>query len=159
MVAGLCGAGGRDLAVGVKRLLAADRRDDDRGGVSHAEDVDAHVDLADVDEPPRPELEFEEALAVGAQGHFVVDAGGHVAEMRRRHVLPAHRLEIEDVDGLLRRLDEVVRLPRPPHQRIGHHRLGQQRFGQGGRAARSQQRTRGEILQEAAAVRGGIVFG
>src|ERR1043165_9397450 len=27
---------------------------------------------------------------------LVVDAGRHIAEVRRRHVLPAHRLEIED---------------------------------------------------------------
>ena len=118
MIAGLGGASGGSLAVVMERALAADRRQHDRRIVFRAEDVDAHIDLAHVDEPPRPELEFQEPLAVGAQGHFVVDAGGHVAEMRRRDVLAADRLEIEDVDRLLGRVDEIFGAHRPPHQRV-----------------------------------------
>src|SRR6516164_1284639 len=65
--------------------------------VFHPEDLGRHVDLADVNQPARAELEFQEALAIGAQRDLVVDARGHVAEMRGRHVLAADRLEIEDV--------------------------------------------------------------
>ena len=82
--------------------MPADRRDDDRRVVFHAEDFGAHVDLADVDQPARPQLKLEEALAIGAQRDLVVDAGRHVAEMRRRNVVAADRLEIEHVDRLLR---------------------------------------------------------
>ena len=48
----------------VEGFLAADRRHHDRGVVFHAQNVDAHVDLADVDQPARAQDEFQEILAV-----------------------------------------------------------------------------------------------
>ena len=74
MIAGLGRLGGGDFAVGMERALAADRCDHDRRVVFHAKNVGAHVDLADVDQPARAKLKFEEALAVGAQRHLVIDA-------------------------------------------------------------------------------------
>ena len=122
MVAGARGFRHRDFAFGVERLLSADRRDDDRRVVAHAENLGAHVDLADVDQAARTQHEFQEAFAIGAQRDFIVDAGRHVAEMRRRNVGAADRLEIENVDRLLRALDQVLGLERRPHDGIGQLR-------------------------------------
>ncbi len=71
---------------------------------------------------------FRKPFAIGAQRDLVVDARGHVAEMRGRHVLAADRLEIEHVDRVLGRLDELVRAHRRPHQRIGQLAPGDQSF-------------------------------
>src|SRR5262249_17911074 len=108
MVADLGGARGGDLALVVEGSLAADRREHDRACVFHPEDLGRHVDLADVDQPARTELEFQKALAIGAQRDLVVDAGGHVAEMRGRNVLAADRLQIGDVDAHLGQLAQVI---------------------------------------------------
>src|SRR5262249_58883077 len=88
---------------------------------------------------------------------FVVDARGHVAEMRGRHVLAADRLEIEDVDRLLGRLDEVVRAHGRPHQRIGKPAAGRKPFaGKGVEPSSGEQRTSGQELQEFAPA-GGVI--
>jgi len=128
MVAGLGGAGGGDLAFVVEGSLPADRREHDRACIFHPENLGRRVDLADVDQPARTELEFQEALAVGAQRDLVVDTRGHVAKMRGRNVLAADRLEIEDVDRLLGRLDELVGAHGRPHQRIGKLGAGHESF-------------------------------
>jgi hypothetical protein len=65
--------------------------------------------FADIDEPPRPQLEFSETFAIGAQGHFVVDARGHVAEMCPRNILPHDRLEVENVKRLRRLGNQLVK--------------------------------------------------
>jgi hypothetical protein len=157
VVASLGGAAGGNLALVVERALAAHGREHDRARIFHAENVGRHVDLADVDEPARTQLELEEALAVGAQRDFVVDTRGHVAEMRGRDVLAADRLEIEDVDRLLGRLDGLVRAHRRPHQRIGE--LGPRReafAGEGFEPAGGEQRTSGQELQELAPAGGAV---
>src|SRR5207244_3902570 len=64
------------------------------------ENLGRRVDLADIVQAPRPQLKPGEASPVRAQRHLVVDARGHVAEVRRRDVLAGDRLEIEYVDGL-----------------------------------------------------------
>src|SRR5215831_17519778 len=119
---------GGDLALVVKGSLAADRREHDGACIFQPEDLGRHVDLADVDQPARTKLEFQEALAIGAQRDLVVDAGGHVAEMRGWNVLAADQFEIEDVDRVLGRLDEIVRAHGRPHQRIGKLGAGHESF-------------------------------
>ena len=107
------------LAVRMVGLMPAGRIDDDRRLVFLTEDFRAHVDLADVDQPARPQLEFQKALAVGAQRDVVVDARGHVAEMGRRHVLVHHRLEVEHVERFLGAGNELVVIARRPDIGIG----------------------------------------
>jgi hypothetical protein len=68
----------------------------------------SHVDCADVNESARSQLEFQETFAVGAKRHLIVDAGDHVAEMGRRHVLLCNRLEVEDVEGVLGIRNQIV---------------------------------------------------
>src|SRR5207245_9325033 len=60
VVSDLRRSGGGDFAVRVEGLLAADRSEDDRRVVSYAEDVDAHVDLDDVDPPAVAQQEFQD---------------------------------------------------------------------------------------------------
>ena len=147
--------GGRDLALLVEGLLAADRGHHDRGVVFDAQDLGRHVDLADVDQPPRAELEFQEAFAIGAQRDFVVDAGGHVAEMRGRDSRTHDRLEIEHVDRVLRRLDEILRAQRRPDDGVG--KLGPRNrplAGEGFNPAGGEQRAAGQELQELATAGG-----
>src|SRR6516165_7585173 len=157
MISDLGGARGADFAVVMKRALAADRRDDDRAIVFDPQNVGRHVDLAHVDEPARAQHEFLEILAIAAQRDFVVDAGGHVAEMRGRDVLAADRLEIEDVDCFLRRLDQIVRAHRPPHQRV--RKLGARHRPFAGKCFKptsGEQRASRQKLQKFAAV-GGLI--
>ena len=155
MVADLGGGGDRGLAVGVIAFVPAGGRQEDRRVVFHPENLGRHVDLADVDQTSRPQLEFLEAFAIGPQGDVVVDAAGHVAEMRRRNVLRRHRLEVEYVDGFLRRGDQLVERARRPDHGIGQPR---RRLGRhGGEIGRGEQGARGEELQESAAARGLVV--
>ncbi len=158
MVAGLGRARDTGLGIVVERALAADWRAHDWRGIFGAEDIDAHVDLADVDQAPRPELEFQEALAVGAKRHFVVDARRHVAEMRRRDVLPADGSRSKT---LMASFGDLMRWSdwRGPHiSGSGTIDLGSKVSAKARSATRGHERACGEILQEPAAVRGGIVF-
>src|SRR5258708_27935144 len=61
-------------------FLAADWREEDGRVVLHAEDLGAHVDRADVDHAARPQLEFLEAVAVGAQRQ--VRSEEHTSELQ-----------------------------------------------------------------------------
>jgi hypothetical protein len=144
MVAGFRRLGDRDLAIGVKGAVAAGRRYHDRAVVFRAEDLGADIDLADIDEPARAQLEFPEAFAIGAQGYFVIDPRGHVAEMRRRNVLLHDRFEVENVQGLGGVGNQFVRVAWSPVRRIRWPQPLRQR------AAR-EQRARGQELQHTAA--------
>jgi len=119
MIAGARGARHGKLAVGVKELVGAGRAYEDRRIISGAEQLDAGIDLRDVVETARHELEFEKILAVGAQRYFVVDAGCHVAEMRRRHVPAGDRFELKHVDRILGPADQFAATRRRPHHGIG----------------------------------------
>jgi hypothetical protein len=118
MIAGARGPGDGQFAVGMKELVAAGRAHEDRRVVFGAEQLDAGVDLGHVVETVRHELEFQEPLAVGAQRDLVVQSGSHVAEMRGRHVLAGHRLEVEYVDRAFGVIDQIAARRRPDH-RIG----------------------------------------
>src|SRR5262249_55346795 len=77
--------------------------------------------------------------------------------MRGRNVVAADRLEIEDVDRLLRRLDELIRTHGRPHQRIGKLAAGRKPFaGEGFKPSGGEQRTSGQKLQELAPA-GGLI--
>jgi hypothetical protein len=93
-------------------------------------------------------MEFLEALAVGAQGGVVVDARGHVAEMRRRQVLVRHQLEVEYVERLAWAADQLVEGARAPH-----HRVGQTLDFLGERFGAAEQWAGGEELEQPAAAR------
>src|SRR5262245_64773946 len=97
MVANLCRPGHGDLAVGMKGAVARGRADENRAIVGETQDRAPRVDLADIDKAPRPQLELEKALAIGAQGHLIVDARDEVPEVRRRQVLARDGLEIEEI--------------------------------------------------------------
>ena len=74
MIADLGGARDAFLTVRMIGFMAAGRIDDNRRLIFLPENFRTHVDLADIDEAARPELEFLKARAVGPQRHVVVDA-------------------------------------------------------------------------------------
>src|SRR5262249_2305226 len=75
--------------------------------------------------------------------------------MRGWNVLPAHRLEVEHVDRLLRRFDELVGTHGRPRQRVGKFGPRREPFA-GESVARAEQRTRGQELKKLAPAGGGI---
>jgi hypothetical protein len=128
----------------MQRLIAGGRRKHDRTVVGEPENVAAHVDGADIDEPARAQLKFQEAVAIGAQRHLIVEPRRHISEVGRRNILPHHRLEVEHVDGLARVADGILCVAR--------HRNGA--LGVGPWAAARKQRTSRQELEEAATVDG-----
>jgi hypothetical protein len=96
-------------------------------------------------ETAREELEFQEPRAVRAQCDPVIDAGGHVAEMRWRHVFVCDRLEVEHVDCVLRAFDKFAVRRRPNH-RIGQ--LGRRVHVVSRYCARREQLTSGQVLKK-----------
>ena len=148
MIAGAHGLGDSNLAVGVKGFVAAGRAHENRRIKLGAEKLHAGIDFGHVPETAREELEFQEPLAVRAQRDLVIDAGGHVAEMRRRHVFVCHRLEVEHVDCVLRAFNKFAARRRPNH-RIGQ--LGRRFHAVSRYCARREQRTSGQVLKKTAA--------
>src|SRR5207237_4614541 len=111
--------------------------------------------LAHAGQTARAQLELEEAFAIGPQSDFIVDARGHVAEMRRRNVRAADRLEIEHVDRVLGTLDEVFRPERRPHDGVGKFYARGRAFTREGRKTPiSEQRAGCQELQKPATARG-----
>ena len=97
----------RDFAVGMKRLLRADGAEQDRRRVALAEELDGHVDVRDVDEPLRSELDLLEPFAVRRDRAEVVGALRHVRVVVRADGVAHYGLEVEDVQRLFRALDEA----------------------------------------------------
>jgi hypothetical protein len=58
----------------MKGAVAGSWRNHYRAVVLRPENLGSHVDGADIDEPARSQLEFQESLAVRAEGHLIVDA-------------------------------------------------------------------------------------
>src|ERR1700721_1454299 len=151
MIAGTRGLCYGNLALGVKEFVATNGAHEDRRIILGAEKLHAGIDFGHVIEAAREELELQEPLAVGAQCNLVVDAGRHVAEMRRRYVLVCHWLEVENVDRVLRAFNQFA-LRLPPNHRV--RQLGCRFLGVSRYCTRREQRTSSEILQKAAAAGG-----
>src|SRR5688572_32364696 len=80
----------------MKHAMAADRAEEDWRRPRAAENLDRRVDLADVDEPPRTQLETRESFPVPFHRHVVVDAGRHRSE--------EHTSELQSQSNLVCRL-------------------------------------------------------
>ena len=147
MIAGARGLGDSKLAVGVKGFVATGWAYENRQIKPGAEKLHAGIDLGHVPETAREQLEFQEPLAVRAQRDLVIDAGRHVAEVRWRHVLACHRLEVEHVDCVLRGFNKFTTRWRP-NRRIGQ--LGRRFHAVSPYCARREQRTSGQVLKKTA---------
>jgi hypothetical protein len=133
----------------MKHLVRARGGDEDRLVVTLAEELDRHIDIADIDEPSRQQLELIESLAVDAHDRAVVGALRHIGVMARIDLRADHGLEIEHVDGIVGALNERIGL---------RGRVVDERFEQGFTAdaecpeTRGAQppgeRARGQIAQE-----------
>src|SRR5712692_2452386 len=97
-----------DLAFRMKSALAANRGNNDRGFPFHAKDLRRCIESVDIYEAPRPNLKLGESGVIRMKGDIVIDARCHVCPMRRWKLLPRERLEIENVNGLLGRRNELL---------------------------------------------------
>ena len=108
--AGLGGAGRAALAFGVIRLEGGHRAQEERRVPALAEQRHRGVELGRVGpEPPRPERQLLEALAVGIARLEVVDAHVDVGPVLRQGVGVGDPLEVPDVDGLVGACRRAVR--------------------------------------------------
>src|ERR1700730_2873396 len=99
---------GRDLTVRMKCALTAHRSNNDRGFPFHTKDFRRCIDTVDIDEPARPDLKPRESGVIRTKRNVVINSGCHVCPMRRRKLLTRKRLEIENVNGLLGRRQELL---------------------------------------------------
>jgi hypothetical protein len=135
---GACCAAHRNLGLGIESSLAADRRQKYRAGPTSAEQLDADINLARIDQAAHPDVDLRKVLVVGPQRRVVIHAGGQIAEMGRGQCLARRRFEVHDVERLVGRGDDVAhRLGRRAQEVVA---LPERRFGKGGyqRAQRSQ---------------------
>ena len=133
------GPGRGEFGLRMKRGLAADRRQHDRRREFFVEQLCLEADAARVDHAHRPQVDVAERAPVGDQRLVAVRAGREVAVVRRRQLVLCHGVEVEDVQGVVGRVDqEVGKLDQV--ERL----LGQ--YAPGGRAG--DQRAGGEKLQK-----------
>ena len=149
MVAGGGRPRGSEFAIAVEADLAPRRRDHERRRPLPPEDRDAHVEVRDIDQPARAEVDPLERGPVVRLRPLSVNARFDVPPVRRRDRLRGHLLQVEDIEGLLCRPDEVVERPRG---RLLRHRApdeAQIAAGEGGK-----ERAGGEPAEEVATVDG-----
>jgi hypothetical protein len=96
------GARGRELALVEERLLPSDGADEDGRLPFVPEHLDAQIRFRDVDEPARLEADALEGVHVPLQRQVVVDAGRHVAPVRRRQRAAGGLLEVHHLEEVFR---------------------------------------------------------
>src|SRR5580704_13923509 len=107
MVFGSRRAGNRDFSVRMKSLLAANRAYHDRAAPASSEEPNRHVDLLDIDEPPGSNLDMRITFTISSHGSIVVYSCGEVAEMSGRQSLACSDLKIHNIEGLVRRCNDL----------------------------------------------------
>src|SRR6266403_2121832 len=90
-----------DFALRMESFLSAHRREHNWRGPLRAEEADGHVEVLDIDEPPRSNLDARVTFAICAHGPIVIHAGGKIAKMRWRQYFARCRLKIHHVEGLV----------------------------------------------------------
>ena len=91
----------RQFALGMKCLLASDRRK--RNGMlpDRAENFRAQIGVADINHAPRAKLEALESFSVRGERHIVIHSGGQVPEVRWRKFLARGGFEVHNVQCVL----------------------------------------------------------
>ena len=102
------GARDREFSFRVKRPQARDGREDDGGVPGGTQQADRRVDAGDVDQPAGSHLIPGESRPIGAQRRVVVHAGCQVPVVRGWQFLARDGLEVEDVERVAGRRDDVV---------------------------------------------------
>ena len=102
------GPGHRQLSLGMEGPLARRRTEEERRLVGPAEELGPGVDLGDVHQVPRADLDPVDGFAVGAQRPVVVHSAREIAVVGRRQFAPGHHVEVEDADGVLRGGDGLL---------------------------------------------------
>src|SRR5450631_2947102 len=90
----------RDLAFGIKRFLRAQRAENDGTIESCTKQLEAGIDLADVNHTSCVQLVARIRFAVGSKGVLTIHAGSQEAPVSGRNISACDRLEIEDVQRI-----------------------------------------------------------
>src|SRR5882757_502391 len=92
----------------MKRLLRAQWAENDGTVEPRPQQLDAHIDLADIDQAPRVQLVARICITVGPERFFSINAAGQVAPVSRRNIPARDSLEVEDVQRIAGAIDGAI---------------------------------------------------
>src|SRR5579864_6075407 len=98
------------FAIRMKRFLRAYGRKHDGRIPLRAKDGARHVDVGDIDETSRTNLDERVSLVIGSRRSVVINARREISPMRRRNVFSRRGLKIHHVKRLIRRGNDRVAL-------------------------------------------------
>jgi len=103
----------------MESFLAAGGTDENWCFPGCSKQFSVQVRTDDTAQPPRPQLDLLESLAIGLQRRVVVNASGHVTEVRWRDSAARGFLEIHHVERIFWVGQDagLLRLPGPRRQR------------------------------------------
>src|SRR5262250_539648 len=116
MILAACCAGYCNVPFRVKRLFATHWADHNGTAPSSLQEAYRRVDLPDVDESARPNLDARIAFSICPHRGIIVDSCGEIAKMCRRQGFARCRLEIQHIESLVGRRDHVgvlLEVPEP----------------------------------------------
>ena len=102
--------GHRDFAFRMESFLSAHWRQHDRRAPLCAKEIHRHIDVFDIDQPARPNLDARIAFAICPHRSVIVHTGGEIAEVCWRQYLACRRLKIHHIEGLVRRSNYTIAL-------------------------------------------------
>src|SRR5215467_10846250 len=120
MIFAACCACHSNVPFRVKRLFATHWTDHNGTAPSSSEEAYRRVDLPDIDESARPNLDARIAFSICPHRGIVVHSCGEITKMCRRQGFARCRLEIQHIEGLVRRRDHVgvlLEVPEPATER------------------------------------------
>src|SRR5688500_11963526 len=90
-------------------FLAGNGAEDDRAAVTGSEELDAHVDIAHVDKATDVQLIARVGRLIGSARLIAAYAARDMAPMRWRNCFLCDRPAVEDIQGVLRPRDQIMR--------------------------------------------------
>src|ERR1700730_12309229 len=101
----------RDVPFRMKRILAANWTYQDRAAPSGSEKAHRHIYVLAINEPASSNLDPRISLSVRSYRAVIIHSRGEIAEMGGGQYLASGRLEVHDVEGLVRGQNDIVALP------------------------------------------------
>src|SRR5258705_3652685 len=90
----------RNFTLGIEGLHGADRTEKNWRFPSRPKQFDRRIELLDVNQAPRTNLNMLVGSVVQANGCIVVDSRSEIREMPRRKFLAGHGFEFRHIQGL-----------------------------------------------------------
>src|SRR5215470_9830655 len=116
MILAACCAGYSNVPFRVKRLFATHWADHNGTAPSSSKEAYRRVDLPNIGESARPNLDARIAFSICPHRGMGVHSFREITKMCRRHAFARCRLEIQHIEGLVRRRDHVgvlLEVPKP----------------------------------------------